>query len=226
MGSEMCIRDRIKGVLEIGAFREFSDEDLTFLEQCVSVIAVSVHSVQSRMRLAQMLEQTQEQAVALERQKEEMAQVNEDLEEQAMELSASESRLQQQQEELKAINEELESQTQALRASEESLQAQQEELRVTNEELEAQARLLTEQKSEMAQKNDELELLRHELEDKIRELEMSSKYKSEFLSTMSHELRTPLNSILILSNALGQNKKGNLDAVSYTHLTLPTTPYV
>ncbi|SEF61032.1 MULTISPECIES: response regulator [unclassified Alcanivorax] len=209
--------DEIKGVLEIGAFREFSDEDLTFLEQCVSVIAVSVHSVQSRMRLAQMLEQTQEQAEALERQKEEMAQVNEDLEEQAMELSASESRLQQQQEELKAINEELESQTQALRASEESLQAQQEELRVTNEELEAQARLLTEQKTEMAQKNDELELLRHELEDKIRELEMSSKYKSEFLSTMSHELRTPLNSILILSNALGQNKKGNLDDKQVEH---------
>ncbi|MCG8393499.1 MAG: response regulator [Pseudomonadales bacterium] len=209
--------DEIKGVLEIGAFRTFSDDDLTFLEQCVEVIAVSVSSVQSRMRLAEMLEQTKEQAVALEQQKEEMAQVNQDLEEQAMELSASESRLQQQQEELKAINEELESQTQALRASEESLQAQQEELRVTNEELEAQARLLTEQKTEMAQKNDELEMLRHELEDKIRELELSSKYKSEFLSTMSHELRTPLNSILILSNALGQNKKGNLDEKQVEH---------
>lgn len=209
--------DELKGVLEIGAFRQFGDEDLAFLDQCSEVIAISVSSALSRMRLAEMLEQTREQALELEKQKEEMAQVNNDLEEQAMELSASESRLQQQQEELKAINEELESQTQALRASEESLQAQQEELRVTNEELEAQARLLTEQKSEMAQKNDELELLHHELEDKIRELELSSKYKSEFLSTMSHELRTPLNSILILSNALGQNKKGNLEDKQVEH---------
>ena len=209
--------EELKGVLEIGAFRQFTDDDLSFLDQSSEVIAISVSSAMSRMRMAEMLEQTREQAIELEKQKEEMAQVNNDLEEQAMELSASESRLQQQQEELKAINEELESQTQALRASEESLQAQQEELRVTNEELEAQARLLTEQKSEMAQKNDELELLHHELEDKIRELELSSKYKSEFLSTMSHELRTPLNSILILSNALGQNKKGNLNEKQVEH---------
>ena len=209
--------EELKGVLEIGAFRTFSNDDLAFLEQCSEVIAISVSSVLSRVKLGEMLEQTREQAEALEKQKEEMAQVNTDLEEQAMELAASESRLQQQQEELKAINEELESQTQALRASEESLQAQQEELRVTNEELEAQARLLTEQKTEMAQKNDELELLRHELEDKIRELELSSKYKSEFLSTMSHELRTPLNSILILSNALSQNKKGNLEEKQIEH---------
>ncbi|MBM1145039.1 response regulator [Alcanivorax sp. ZXX171] len=209
--------DELKGVLEIGSFQPLSDAELQFLEQGAAVIAVALHSAQSRLRLAAMLARTQEQASALEQQKEEMARVNQDLEEQAMELSASESRLQQQQEELKAINEELESQTQALRASEESLQAQQEELRVTNEELEAQAKLLGEQKSEMADKNKELELLHQELEDKLKELELSSKYKSEFLSTMSHELRTPLNSILILSNALGQNKKGNLDEKQVEH---------
>ncbi|MEP1897104.1 MAG: response regulator [Alloalcanivorax venustensis] len=209
--------DELKGVLEVGAFQSFSDSDTAFLEQGAALIGVALHSAQNRLRLAGMLEQTQQQARALEAQKEEMAQVNQDLEEQAMELSASESRLQQQQEELKAINEELESQTQALRASEESLQAQQEELRVTNEELEAQAKVLGEQKAEMGQKNKELELLHQELEDKIKELELSSKYKSEFLSTMSHELRTPLNSILILSNALGQNKKGNLDDKQVEH---------
>ncbi len=209
--------DELKGVLEVGAFQPFSDSGTAFLEQGAALVGVALHSAQNRLRLAGMLEQTQQQAKALEAQKEEMAQVNQDLEEQAMELSASESRLQQQQEELKAINEELESQTQALRASEESLQAQQEELRVTNEELEAQAKVLGEQKAEMGQKNKELELLHQELEDKIKELELSSKYKSEFLSTMSHELRTPLNSILILSNALGQNKKGNLDDKQVEH---------
>jgi len=209
--------DELKGVLEVGAFQPFSEADTAFLEQGAALIGVALHSAQNRLRLAGMLEQTQQQARALEAQKEEMAQVNQDLEEQAMELSASESRLQQQQEELKAINEELESQTQALRASEESLQAQQEELRVTNEELESQAKVLGEQKAEMGQKNKELELLHQELEDKIKELELSSKYKSEFLSTMSHELRTPLNSILILSNALGQNKKGNLNDKQVEH---------
>ena len=209
--------DELKGVLELGAFRPFSDADGAFLEQGGSLIGVALHSAQSRLRMAEMLERTQEQARLLGTQKEEMARVNKDLEEQAMELSASESRLQQQQEELRAINEELESQTQALRASEESLQAQQEELRVTNEELEAQAKALGEQKAEMATKNKELERLHQELEEKLKELELSSKYKSEFLSTMSHELRTPLNSILILSNALGQNKKGNLDEKQVEH---------
>lgn len=209
--------DELKGVLEIAAFRVFDQDDMEMLEEGVRSVAVAVHTAESRVRLAEMLMQTQQQAEALEAQKEEMRRVNEDLEQQAMELAGSESRLQQQQEELRAINEELEAQTQALRASEESLQAQQEELRVTNEELEAQAKLLSEQKAEMSQKNKELEILKHELEEKIRELEMSSKYKSEFLSTMSHELRTPLNSILILSNALAQNKKGNLEEKQIEH---------
>ena len=209
--------DELKGVLELGSFNDFSDDDLKFMSDCVRIVAVSVHTAQSRLRLADALEQSQLQAEELEVQKASISKVNEDLEHQAMELAASESRLQQQQEELRAINEELEAQTQALRASEESLQAQQEELRVTNEELEAQARILSEQKSEMSKKNKVLEDLQLELEEKIRELEMSSKYKSEFLSTMSHELRTPLNSILILSSALSQNKKGNLDDKQIEH---------
>lgn len=209
--------DELKGVLEIGAFRDFEPDDLAMLEEGVHAVAIAVHTSESRVKLANMLAQTQQQADALEAQKKELSTVNEDLEEQAMELAASESRLQQQQEELRAINEELEAQAQALRASEESLQAQQEELRVTNEELEAQANVLAQQKSDVSQKNKELETLKGELEEKIRELELSSKYKSEFLSTMSHELRTPLNSILILSNALSQNKKGNLNDKQIEH---------
>lgn len=207
----------LKAVIEIASLREMGDDEMLLLESAVDAIAVSLGTAQSRVRLASFVQELQDKTDELERQKTALHRVNDDLERQAMELSASEARLQAQQEELRATNEELEAQAQALRASEESLQAQQEELRVTNEELEEQARLLAEQKQEMARQNEQLEQAKQILEDKNNALEESSRYKSEFLSTMSHELRTPLNSILILSNALAENKKGTLDDKQVEH---------
>jgi len=83
-------------------------------------------------------------------------------------------------------------------------------LRVANEELEERTRQLEIQKEDIGNKNTELTEIKDTLEWKARELELSSQYKSEFLANMSHELRTPLNSLLILSNLLSANKKGNL----------------
>nr|VFK54542.1 MAG: Signal transduction histidine kinase [Candidatus Kentron sp. TUN]VFK57114.1 MAG: Signal transduction histidine kinase [Candidatus Kentron sp. TUN]VFK57898.1 MAG: Signal transduction histidine kinase [Candidatus Kentron sp. TUN] len=45
-----------------------------------------------------------------------------------------------------------------------------------------------------------------------KELEESSRYKSEFLTNVSHELRTPLNSILLLSKILAENVDNQLSA--------------
>ena len=94
----------------------------------------------------------------------------------------------------------------------EELQTQQEELQQTNEELEEKARQLTAQRDEVERKNSEVELARQELEEKAEQLALTSRYKSQFLANMSHELRTPLNSLLILSEQLAHNRKGNLDA--------------
>jgi CheY-like chemotaxis protein len=207
----------LRGLLEIGSLGEMGAEELEILQLSVEHIAVAVHSALSRRQLSEMLKRTQEQAAQLTKQQDDMVAINQDLEEQAIALSGSEMRLQQQQDELRKANEELEEQAQALRASEESLQAQQEELRVINEELEAQARLLADQRNELLEKNEALNASQQVLEDKTRALEMSSKYKSEFLSTMSHELRTPLNSILILSNSLADNKHGNLTEKQMEH---------
>jgi len=132
-----------------------------------------------------------------------LADLYEELQQQTEELEA-------QQEELRTTNEELIHKTHLLEASEEELRVQQEELIQTNNELDEKAKLLFAQ-------NEDLEKARQAIAQKIEEVELSSKYKSEFMANMSHELRTPLNSILILAKLLQDNKKENLndDQIKY-----------
>ena len=209
--AELC------AVIELASLYPIDEQSMLLLNSTIDAVGIAIHSAQSRIQLSSMLDQTQEQAKSMEQQQLALQEVNNNLEEQARALKNSELKLQSQQEELRASNEELEEQAQALRASEENMLGQQEELRATNEELGVQTKVLESQKLDMELQNATLEKAQNILKEKSEALEVSSKYKSEFLSTMSHELRTPLNSILILSKNLAANKKVNLNDKQIEH---------
>jgi len=168
----------LKGIIELGSFEIWRENELAFFEAISEIIGVSFNSSETRESMRNLLEKQKTQAEEL---------IN-------------------QQEELRASNEELEEKTENLSLSEERLRNQQEELRATNEELEEKTEHLENQRDEIKRKNQELEIVQDEIIQKAKDLETSSRYKSEFLANMSHELRTPLNSLLILAKDLCSNR--------------------
>ncbi|WP_205509641.1 response regulator [Longitalea arenae] len=126
----------VKGVIEIGSVREFTDLDLQLLKIVAESIGIAINSSQVRTKQKELLEETQRQAEELETQ----------------------------QEELKQTNEELQEKTQLLERSQAELRAQQEELQQTNEELEEKANLLEEQKEKLELAKLEVESKAQELE--------------------------------------------------------------
>jgi len=128
--------DALKGVVEIGSIREFSELDMQFLNMVSENLAIIFNAAQSRTKLKELLEETQRQAEELEAQ----------------------------QEELKQSNEELVEKTELLEKSEAELKAQQEELQQSNEELEEKANLLEEQKEKLETAKMDIENKARELE--------------------------------------------------------------
>ncbi len=103
------------GVIELGFLGEVKPRALELLRRVSEGVAISIRTTRDRMRLRELLEESQRQA----------------------------EELQTQQEELRVANEELEERSTALREAHAQVETRQEELEVTNARLAEQARQLT-----------------------------------------------------------------------------------
>lgn len=135
---------QLKGVLEIGSAREFTDLEIEFLQLIGENVGIAFHSSQSRTQLKDLLDETQLQAEELESQQEELRQTNEELQEKTDLLERSEAELKAQQEELQQTNEELEEKANLLEEQKETLEVAKMEVETNARQLEATSRYKSE----------------------------------------------------------------------------------
>jgi signal transduction histidine kinase/DNA-binding response OmpR family regulator/CHASE3 domain sensor protein len=105
---------RVKGVIELGSMEEYMPRDLEFLGSIGDNIGIAIHSIETRLRLQELLEETQAQTEELQSQHGELESLNMELETQAEKLQVSEEELKVQQEELLQTNQELEERSRSL----------------------------------------------------------------------------------------------------------------
>jgi CheY-like chemotaxis protein/signal transduction histidine kinase/CHASE3 domain sensor protein len=126
----------VRGVIELGSLRAFTQLEQEYLEAISDSIAVAITLAQARLKSKELLEETQRQSEDLEAR----------------------------QQELKQSNEELHAKTNLLENSESVLSTQQDELKNINERLEEKANLLEEQKAKLEMAKMEVETKAGELE--------------------------------------------------------------
>ncbi len=105
---------KIRGVIELGSLEYYTDRDLEFFKSIADNIGMAIHSIESRLKLQELLEETQAQTEELQSQHSELESLNLELEVQAEKLQVSEEELKVQQEELLQTNQELEERSRSL----------------------------------------------------------------------------------------------------------------
>ena len=105
---------KIRGVIELGSLAAYTHRDQEFFNSIGDNIGIAVHSIETRAKLQELLEETQAQTEELQSQHSELESLNLELEVQAEKLQVSEEELKVQQEELMQTNQELEERSRSL----------------------------------------------------------------------------------------------------------------
>ncbi|MEG2312719.1 CHASE3 domain-containing protein, partial [Brevundimonas sp.] len=211
-------------VLELGFLQNIDERVRALLDESSSAIGAALRSARYRIRLQDMLEETQRQAEELQVQSEELRVSNEELEEQGRALKESQVRLEQQQAELEQTNSQLEEQAQMLETQRDDLERNGAELTLRARELEQASQY----------KSDFLANMSHELRTPLNSLLILSKLLAEntdenlteqqvtFANTIQssgNDLLNLINDILDLSKIEAGHIQARPEAVSVQRLS-------
>ena len=105
---------KVRGVIELGSLEYYTERELGFFTSISESIGTAVNSIETRVKLQELLEETQAQSEELQAQHSELENMNMELEVQAEKLQVSEEELKVQQEELQQTNQELEERSRSL----------------------------------------------------------------------------------------------------------------
>lgn len=165
----IVFENKLKGVIEIGSTEEFNPINLEYFKSLSHSVGVVLNTAQNRVKLQELLEETQAQSEELQAQHSELENLNTELEAQAQKLQASEEELKVQQEELLQANHELEQRSKILEEKNQLIVERNLDIQKKAEELE----LSTKYKSEF------LANMSHELRTPLNSILLLSRLLSE-----------------------------------------------
>lgn len=165
----IVFENKIKGVIEIGSTEKYNPITVEYFNSISHSAGVVLNTAQNRVKLQELLEETQAQSEELQAQHSELENLNTELEAQAQKLQASEEELRVQQEELLQANQELEERSKILEEKNQLIVERNLDIQKKAEELE----LSTKYKSEF------LANMSHELRTPLNSILLLSRLLSE-----------------------------------------------
>ena len=214
---------KVKGVLEIGANHSFTPLDIEYLQMIGNSIAIAFNSSQSRVRLKELLEETQHQAEELESQQEELRQFNDELLEKLESIEKSEAELKVQQEELQESNALLEEKANLLENEKQQLEKAKGEIEAQAQEFESLSKYKSEFLANMSHElrtplNSILILTQLLLENKNNSLTEKELKYANVIYNSGNELLTLINDILDLSKVEAGKMDIDIDKFTFVEV--------